>query len=185
MMKSLKYFREENNYSQNAVASWLGISRQMYIKYETGVVEPPLKVVTQLARFYRVPYDVMIDDKIPGLKEEETNPVPSDKKNEKEVVYKYKDAEPLKIASPESAYGAVVVNPSYYLTAILDMLPKLIYSEQLNVLSVLATMVQKETENKMEPNKKMQAYQRLLALNKEVHLNSHGKKWTREELYER
>ena len=65
MLDSLKYFREQNNYSQEAVASFLGVSRQMYIKYENGEVEPPLKVVVQLAHFYRVSYDVLIDNKIP------------------------------------------------------------------------------------------------------------------------
>ena len=51
MLDSLKYFREQNNYSQGAVASFLGVSRQMYIKYENGEVEPPLKTIVQLARF--------------------------------------------------------------------------------------------------------------------------------------
>ena len=65
------------------------------------------------------------------------------------------------------------------------MLPKLIYAEQLKVLSILSGMVQKETEEKIIPDRKMQAYTKLLALNDELHLNSNGQKWTREELYER
>ena len=35
------------------------------------------------------------------------------------------------------------------------------------------------------PKRKMQAFTKLLALNDELHLNSKGQKWTREELYER
>ena len=170
MLDSLKYFREQNNYSQGAVASFLGVSRQMYIKYENGEVEPPLKTVVQLARFYRVSYDVLIDNKIP----------------EKKVTYKHSEKATMAVASPLPAYGtAESQDSSYYLKSIMEMLPKLIYAEQLKVLSALSGMVQKETEEKIIPNRKMQAYTKLLALNDELHLNSNGQKWTREELYER
>ena len=170
MLDSLKYFREQNNYSQEAVASFLGVSRQMYIKYENGEVEPPLKVVIQLAHFYRVSYDVLIDNKIP----------------EKRVTYDNSEKSVLEVASPTPSYGAALSNDSsYYLKSIMEMLPKLIYAEQLKVLSILSGMVQKETEEKIIPDRKMQAYTKLLALNDELHLNSHGQKWTREELYER
>ena len=158
MLDSLKYFREQNNYSQGAVASYLGISRQMYIKYENGEVEPPLKVVVQLAKFYRVSYDVLIDNKTPDQA----------------------------VASPAPAYGTSDSNnSSYYLKSIIEMLPRLIYSEQLKVLAMLSGMVQKETEEKIIPDRKMQAYTKLLNLNQELNLSSNGKKWTREELYER
>ena len=170
MLDSLKYFREQNNYSQEAVASFLGVSRQMYIKYENGEVEPPLKVVVQLAHFYRVSYDVLIDNKIP----------------EKRVTYDNSEKSVLEVASPTPSYGAALSNDSsYYLKSIMEMLPKLIYAEQLKVLSILSGMVQKETEEKIIPDRKMQAYTKLLALNDELHLNSNGQKWTREELYER
>lgn len=170
MLDSLKYFREQNNYSQEAVASFLGVSRQMYIKYENGEVEPPLKVVVQLAHFYRVSYDVLIDNKIP----------------EKRVTYDNSEKSTLEVASPTPSYGASPSNDSsYYLKSIMEMLPKLIYAEQLKVLSILSGMVQKETEEKIIPDRKMQAYTKLLALNDELHLNSNGQKWTREELYER
>ena len=170
MLDSLKYFREQNNYSQGAVASFLGVSRQMYIKYENGEVEPPLKTIVQLARFYRVSYDVLIDNKIP----------------EKKVTYMHSEKSTMEVASPLPAYGtAESQDSSYYLNSIMEMLPKLIYAEQLKVLSALSGMVQKETEEKIIPNRKMQAYTKLLALNDELHLNSNGQKWTREELYER
>ena len=45
METTLRKLREQNNYSQAAVASSLGISRQMYIKYENGV---PTKAMTIL-----------------------------------------------------------------------------------------------------------------------------------------
>ena len=64
MNETLRALREENNYSQAAVASYLGISRQMYIKYENGDATPPVKIVTELSNFYRVPYDVILEDKL-------------------------------------------------------------------------------------------------------------------------
>ena len=110
MLDSLKYFREQNNYSQEAVASFLGVSRQMYIKYENREVEPPLKVVIQLAHFYRVSYDVLIDNKIPG----------------KRVTYDNSEKSTLEVASSTPSYGAAPSNDSsYYLKSIMEMLPKL------------------------------------------------------------
>ena len=39
MNNTLRILREKNNYSQATVASYLGISRQMYIKFESGAAE--------------------------------------------------------------------------------------------------------------------------------------------------
>ncbi len=173
----IKYLREQNNYSQNSIATFLGISRQMYIKYENGDVEPPLKVVVELAKFYRVPYEVIIDGKIS---------LESDKRKDS-YSSKAEDGA-LSLGEPVPEYSAehdAKSTASYYFTAIMEMLPKLVYTEQLKLLSKISTMVQKETEEKIIPNKKMQAFQRILALNEELHLKSDGKKWTREEIYER
>lgn len=63
MKETLKYLRGLNKFSQNKVAKYLGISRQMYIKYETGETEPTVKVIRELCKLYKVPYDVIIDDK--------------------------------------------------------------------------------------------------------------------------
>ena len=188
MMKSLKYFREENHYSQNALATYLGISRQMYFKYENGDVEPPLKIIVQLSRLYKVPYDILIDDNI-SVSDSDTFT-----KSENDNSYEYWEEDSLKVASLTPSYGftshseidtSVTKKTSYYLKTIMDMLPKLLYSEQLKVLATVSNMVQKETEDKLEPDKKMQAYSKLLSLNEELHLSSNGKKWTREDLYER
>ena len=65
------------------------------------------------------------------------------------------------------------------------MLPKLVYQEQLKVLAKISGMVQAATEEKLKPDKHMQAYQKMEDFVKSLHLNSHGQKWTREELYER
>ena len=67
MNNTIKALREQNNYSQSAVAQFLGISRQMYIKYENGDAAPPVKIVVELSNFYRVPYDVILEDKLKDL----------------------------------------------------------------------------------------------------------------------
>ncbi len=174
MYKALKNLREQNNYSQNSIATFLGISRQMYIKYEQGEVEPPVKVITQLAKFYRVPYEYILDDKIGDVH------VSATYDHQYKKSYSNETENSLEVASAAPAYGV-----SSYLQSVMNMLPKLIYSEQLQVLSKLCEMVKTQTEEKKEPNKKMQAYQRLLALNEELHLSSEGRTWTREELHER
>lgn len=168
MRKILRYLREENNYSQNSVASFLGISRQMYIKYENGEVEPPLKIVTDLAKIYRVSYEVIIEDKVPSV--------------QNEAKYVIHEQNPLEFHDSGS-----VNPPSFYLSSILEMLPKLIYEEQLKLLSKLSSLVHNETEKLIEPttSNKMQAFQKILSMNEELHLKSDGKKWSREDLYER
>lgn len=179
MNETIKALREQNNYSQNSLATFLGISRQMYIKYEQGVIAPPVKVVKDLANFYRVPYEYIIDDKL-AVKESVSY------EKHKECSYSYNTHNnDMAVASPSPAYGAAVNNSVSYLDSILNMLPKLIYSEQLQVLSKLCDMVKSGTEEKKAPSKKMQAFQKILALNEELHLCSDGTGWTREELHER
>lgn len=53
-MNNLKNLRLKNRYSQTDVAKASGVSRQAYVKYETGEVEPPLFVLRNLARFYNI-----------------------------------------------------------------------------------------------------------------------------------
>lgn len=56
---------------------------------------------------------------------------------------------------------------------------------QVKTLGTISSSEIKITEEKITSNLKIQAYTKLLALNDELHLNSNGRKWTREELYER
>ena len=65
------------------------------------------------------------------------------------------------------------------------MLPKLVYKEQLKVLEKVSGMVQTATEEKLKSKKQNSFYDKLTELNNKYHPNSHGEKWTREELYER
>jgi len=165
MNETLRKLREQNNYSQAAVASYLEISRQMYIKYENGDAIPPVKIVTALSNFYRVPYDVILEDKLKS-KEETHSGTPGIYDNLEETVLE-------------------VHEPSAYLKAILEMLPKLVYKEQLKVLEKLSGMVQKATEEKLKPKIQNSFYDNLTQLNNKYHPKSDGRGWTREELYER
>ena len=180
MNKTLKALREQNNYSQAAVASFLDISRQMYIKYENGETEPPVKVVKILSDFYRVPYDVILEDKLNTDYEEKSY-----------TAYNQRESTILEVHEPTVAYGtqtyvqAEQECQSYYLTAILEMLPKLIYKEQLKVLSKISDMVRNATDEKLKPNKQKSFYEELTELNNKYHPKSDGRGWTREEIYER
>lgn len=62
MKETLKLLREKNGLSQTAVADYLGISRGMYIKYESGETDPTVKVIIGLSKLYKVPYDLIIDN---------------------------------------------------------------------------------------------------------------------------
>ena len=153
----------------------------MYIKYESGEAVPPVKTVVNLANFYHVPYDVILDDQLNSIGEEQGE--------HPETSYEIERNEEESLAVHDSGAGAdylaVRRAPSYYLNAILQMLPKLVYQEQLKVLAKISGMVQAATEEKLKPDKHMQAYQKMEDFVKSLHLNSHGQKWTREELYER
>ena len=171
MNNTIKALREQNNYSQAAVAQFLGISRQMYIKYENGLVEPPVKIVAELAHFYHVTYDFIIDDSL----------------SNKKAVYEIPEVQPLEVHDPAAQYASEkkYQPQSLYLKSIAEMLPKLIYNEQLLVLEMVAEMVRKSTTEKLMPEKKKSPIEQLLELNEKYHLKSDGTKWTREEIYER
>lgn len=62
MKEILIKLREENRYTQTAMAKLLEVSRQSYMKYETGEVEPPVEVIRKLKKIYNVPYEILIDN---------------------------------------------------------------------------------------------------------------------------
>jgi len=100
MKDTLKYLRMQNDFSQNKVADYLGISRQMYIKYEAGETEPTVKCVRELSKLYKVSYDVLIDDKY----KEEVG------KLSKEETYENKSESAMEVHSSAPAYTASNVN---------------------------------------------------------------------------
>lgn len=59
--RTLKELRENQGLSQSEVASYLGVSRQTYIKYENGEIDPPLKVVRLVRRLFKTSYEILLD----------------------------------------------------------------------------------------------------------------------------
>ena len=54
MWKKIKEFREKNNFSQEYVASKLGMSQQAYQKIESGCTTISFKFILELSKFYKV-----------------------------------------------------------------------------------------------------------------------------------
>lgn len=98
MKEILIKLREKNRYTQTAMAKLLEVSRQSYMKYETGEVEPPVEVIRKLQKIYDVPYDVLIDNKVDFV----DSPATSD---HKPVTYGSQSSYDSAVASPSPAYG--------------------------------------------------------------------------------
>lgn len=138
MKETIKALREKNNYSQATVAKYLNISRQMYIKYESGEAEPPVKVIVALSKLYKVDYAQIIDNAAVSSI------------NKENIYGNSKTAESLYVASPSVAYGSsrpVVTNNNFEL--IKTIIPKLNVFEQLQILSLLASSIEKNGANEI------------------------------------
>lgn len=98
MKEILIKLREKNRYTQTAMAKLLEVSRQSYMKYETGEVEPPVEVIRKLQKIYDVPYDVLIDNKVDFVDSPATG-------DHKPVSYGSNSSYDLAVASPSPAYG--------------------------------------------------------------------------------
>ncbi len=61
MYKRLKDLREDNDLTQKKVADILGISQTTYSRYENGILDIPSKVLIQLAKFYNVSIDFLLE----------------------------------------------------------------------------------------------------------------------------
>ena len=61
--QNIKRLREEKSLSQTAVAQHLGMSRQVYHNYEKGRRQPSLDMLRQLAAFYNITIDSLLDFK--------------------------------------------------------------------------------------------------------------------------
>ena len=86
MKEILIKLRQENRYSQSLLSKVLGISRQAYMKYESDEVEPSVEIVRKLSKIYKVPYDVLIDNKV--------------QKEQKKVLYGFLEDISLNVVSP-------------------------------------------------------------------------------------
>jgi len=120
--------RQENRYSQSLLSNVLGISRQAYIKYESGEVEPSVEIVRKLSKIYKVPYSVLIDNDLQYLQKtkpyvipEETYlcvadsgaSFPSGEKSQyskSETAYDFSEDSLSEVASPAVSYGMSKLN---------------------------------------------------------------------------
>ena len=94
MKEILIKLRQENRYSQSILSKVLGISRQAYMKYESGEVEPSIEIVRKLSKIYKVPYDVIIDNKFDNQNAQE------------KLLYNFSEENPLEVASPSVFYSS-------------------------------------------------------------------------------
>lgn len=110
----------------------------MYIKYESGEAEPPVKVIVALSKLYKVDYAQIIDNA-------------AGSHIAKENIYdNSKISGNLCVASPSVAYGCsspVVMNNNFEL--IKTIIPKLNIFEQLQILSLLASSIEKNGANEI------------------------------------
>jgi transcriptional regulator with XRE-family HTH domain len=58
----IKTFREKLGYSQEALAGYLGLKREMISYYETGSRETPLEILEKLATLFGVELDVFFSE---------------------------------------------------------------------------------------------------------------------------
>ncbi len=58
--KYLKRFRDTFNLKQNRIARDIGITPQQYVKYEKDQIEPPTKLIVNLAEMYDVSADYLL-----------------------------------------------------------------------------------------------------------------------------
>ncbi|EID86345.1 putative transcriptional regulator [Treponema sp. JC4] len=64
-MKILKLLRDRNKFTQEFVASKLGVTRQSYMRYESGEVELNASAIRAIANLYQIEYKNIIDDILP------------------------------------------------------------------------------------------------------------------------
>ena len=60
MFYRLKELREDKDLSQYDIADYLEMSQTGYSKYETGEVDPPVKVLVKLAKLYNTSTDYLL-----------------------------------------------------------------------------------------------------------------------------
>ena len=64
-MNILKLLRERNKFTQEFLANKLGVTRQAYIRYETGEVELSASQIRIIANLYQIEYRNIIDGIMP------------------------------------------------------------------------------------------------------------------------
>ncbi|MBQ7158235.1 MAG: helix-turn-helix transcriptional regulator [Treponema sp.] len=113
MKEILKYLRQLHSYTQEDVAQKIGISRQSYIKYESGSVAPSDKIVAKLAMLYGVEKEFIYKNKVPDI----SSPV------KKDVLYHIPERfGERKVASPDAlSFPELPSSPTPYSDQVYDV----------------------------------------------------------------
>lgn len=165
--------RTENRYSQSALAKELGISRQAYMKYESGEVEPSVEIVRRLSRIYGVSYQFLIDNGV-------IKPL-YDLSSLPDNLYVTENATGgLYAADPDVAYSATPSDTTSSAST-KDILITLISRLSSDACTELLEMAQQFIQKKQESSWVTDMFTTM-----DAHpVSSDGIPWTREELYER
>lgn len=67
-MERLKTLRVEKGLYQKDIASFLGVDRTTYVKYERGDSEPSFEIISKLANFFEVSIDYLLGNDRPSHK---------------------------------------------------------------------------------------------------------------------
>lgn len=140
MKETLLYLRELNHYSQSFIAKYLNISRQMYAKYENGDVAPGIKSVIALCKLYKVPYDVILENKIADKEIPSFNPSDSFEYRIQQDFGKHNF-----VTSPSPSYTSSqgkAKSSNYYYKTMVSYIPRLTYTESLSLLQKLAHKIE-------------------------------------------
>lgn len=145
MYSTIKKLREQNNYSQSALSERLGISRQMYVKYENGDVEPPVRVIRQLCSLYHVSYDFIIDDTL----SENTN-----KQLQGNIYYVSSEKDDIEACSPDTSYGPSITYRNKSTRSFENVVEAVrkVPSEQLPAILAFVSFLKQQTSSEAEAN---------------------------------
>lgn len=136
MNESLKLLRAQKKLSQSQVAEFIGVSRQMYIKYENGETELSASSIQKLCELYNVSADVILG-------------IQSDKKVKSDS---FKNGA-LYLGEASVHYGAS--NPkslNLYIQQIIPLLENLQVADKITLLGILANQIQQEKVNQKDEN---------------------------------
>ena len=112
MKETIRYLREKYSLSQNQVAAHLDISRQTYIKFESGEAEPSVAQLRLLAALYQVNVVDFIENKFSVQEADDARVSPLNQRiqpqfHHREVLYEIPYDEPLMVSSPAPVYEGV------------------------------------------------------------------------------
>ncbi|MBO7582601.1 MAG: helix-turn-helix transcriptional regulator [Treponema sp.] len=151
-MNILKLLRERNKFTQEFVANKLGVTRQSYIRYETGEVELTASAIRVLANLYQIEYRNIID----GIMPEDTVVYMSRRNHDVEkfrqiVLYTLQAAGDLVYLTQTDFYKLIYLIHKDFYEQYLVQLTSLYYPEQslTEGLSIYANEISKMAEENL------------------------------------